>query len=92
MDQSITNSSRSTHHSLYHGSFSPDCTDVQTDWNLRSLLMPHAVLSCDLALTLLHSERPKLYTILAFLSAKGLIVNTDFEECGNNSIIFFLPF
>ena len=28
------------------------------------------------ALTLLHSERPKLYTILAFLSAIGLRVNT----------------
>ena len=27
------------------------------------------------ALTLLHSERPKLYTILAFLSAIGLMVN-----------------
>ena len=25
-------------------------------------------------LTLLHSDRPKLYTLLAFLSAKGLMV------------------
>ena len=25
-------------------------------------------------LTLLHSERPKLYTILAFLSVKGLMI------------------
>ena len=29
-------------------------------------------------LTLLHSERPKLYTILAFLSAIGLIGDTDY--------------
>ena len=28
----------------------------------------------DSSLTLLHSERPKFYTILAFLSAKGLNV------------------
>ena len=31
----------------------------------------HCNVSCFF-LTLLHSERPKLYTILAFLSAKGL--------------------
>ena len=31
----------------------------------------------DLHLTLLHSERPKLYTILAFLSAVGLILCTQ---------------
>ena len=29
-------------------------------------------LECNLFLTLLHSERPKLYTILAFLSVIGL--------------------
>ena len=32
-------------------------------------------------LTLLHSKRPKLYTILAFLSAKGVNISTyDFQE------------
>ena len=36
-------------------------------------LKPGTVRSADQHLTLLHSERPKLYTILAFLSAIGLI-------------------
>ena len=31
------------------------------------------------SLTLLHSERPKLHTILAFLSAKGLKI--QIREC-----------
>ena len=38
--------------------------------------MPDGILHTairDLILTLLHSERPKLYTILAFLSAMGLM-------------------
>ena len=33
----------------------------------------HCFVKCLACLTLLHSERPKLYAILAFLSAKGLM-------------------
>ena len=33
-----------------------------------------------LVLTLLHSERPKLYAILAFLSAVGLNTGTCFQQ------------
>ena len=36
-------------------------------------------------LTLLHSERPKLYTILAFLSAIGLRSGTHFRTYVNNA-------
>ena len=39
---------------------------------LFASLTEEALLKWDLLLTLLHSERPKLYTILAFLSALGL--------------------
>ena len=39
-------------------------------------MMDHSLFSVELkTLTLLHSERPKLYVILAFLSARGLTVN-----------------
>ena len=37
------------------------------------ILVVHFVFVC-LKLNLLHSERPKLYTILAFLSAIGLML------------------
>ena len=42
---------------------------IDTHMNLRALL------------TLLHSERPKLYTILAFLSAMGLKRSRRFFLC-----------
>ena len=54
-----------------------------------------------LVLTLLHSERPKLYTILAFLSAIGLNSHSDYGAgtvplaytCANRYIIlYFDPF
>ena len=35
-------------------------------------LLKHVIQRWDICLTLLHSERPKLHTILAFLSAIGL--------------------
>ena len=35
-------------------------------------ILKYVLLLLSFVLTLLHSERPKLYTILAFLSAKGL--------------------
>ena len=37
-------------------------------------------------LTQMHSDRPKLYTILAFLSATGLMVKRSLCEEGNYSI------
>ena len=37
-------------------------------------------------LTLLYSERPKLYTILAFLSAKGLKCNFGLSECNRGKV------
>ena len=40
---------------------------------LQNLLEDCTCFKCIKTLTLLHSERPKLYTILAFLSAMGLI-------------------
>ena len=36
-------------------------------------------------LTLMHTERPKLYTILAFLSAIGLIPVFEYVDAGNIS-------
>ena len=41
-------------------------------------------------LTLLHSERPKLYTILAFLSAVGLRMVIAPLKANNSVIISFL--
>ena len=42
-------------------------------------------------LTLLHSERPKLYTILAFLSAVGLMSKEKIfsNACQVHSVFFF---
>ena len=40
------------------------------------------VLNLRSSLTLLHSERPKLYAILAFLSAIGLSLRNDLKEPG----------
>ena len=40
--------------------------------------LPKQSKNLDLSLTLLHSERPKLLTILAFLGAMGLTIQTDF--------------
>ena len=44
------------------------------------------------ALTLLHSERPKLYTILAFLSAIGLTLcmDTSPREITHPGVLIFL--
>ena len=41
-------------------------------------------------LTLLHSERPKLYAILAFLSAIGLSVHQDCSGQPPTSVITYL--
>ena len=59
-----------------------DNTDVtygsnQLNFLILSLIAIPAIardrsLRFDVFLTLLHSKRPKLYTVLAFLSAKGL--------------------
>ena len=52
-----------------------------------------ALPKCYILLTLLHSERPKLYTILAFLSALGLKVCHDrlkFFPLKFESLVFFV--
>ena len=39
-------------------------------------------IKCNISLTLMHSERPKLYGVLAFLSAIGLLITVLFEQQG----------
>ena len=57
-----------------------------------------AVLKIYVDLTLLYSERPKLYTILAFLSAVGirnaikLWIHLKHKEIGLNFITYILTF
>ena len=47
-----------------------DCLLIMNIWS-KCIVLVHS-----LPLTLLHSERPNLYTILAFLSAVGLSAHT----------------
>ena len=42
--------------------------------DVTSVIVMLQHLFCTVSLTLLHSERPKLYAILAFLSAVGLVL------------------
>ena len=51
-------------------SFLNDLTSFRREAELMAELLPLKLYL--FTLTLLHSERPKLYTILAFLSARGL--------------------
>ena len=56
---------------------------IQRKIHLELLILANAVSTND-CLTLLHSKRPKLHTILAFLSAIGLKVRSA-EKCILNS-------
>ena len=50
------------------------------------------ILSPTVPLTILHTERPKLYTILAFLSAIGLMVKGDTVPLMvTGATIYFIP-
>ena len=61
------------------------CAASAKNYFVRTLYSALCLFSYLTSLNLLHSGRPKLYTILDFLSAKGLRPNTHFGAYSNSA-------